>query len=47
MIFNMSEIYRWFITSGQILTVVFLSYLGRWYISEHAQKPIVFDIFIK
>jgi len=35
----MSEIYHWFVTSGQSPVSCF----GRWYISEHAQKPIVFD----
>ena len=31
----MSEIYHWFLTSGQSP----VSSFGRWYISEHAQKP--------
>jgi len=32
----MSEIYHWFVTSGQSPVSCF----GRWYISEHAQEPL-------
>jgi len=33
----MSEIYHWFTTSEQGPIFCF----GKWYISEHAQKPLV------